>query len=139
LSDANKALVRRWFQEVWNQGRVEVIDELLAQNARIHGLGGDPELRGPALFKPFFFAFRTAFPDIHIDILQIIAEDDYVSVHCRVTGTHKGALQAYVATQRRIQFAGIGIARIQDGKIVEGWNHFDFMELYKQIGATIIP
>ena len=138
MSDANKALVRRWFNEVWNQGRIDTIDELLAPNALIHGLDTANGATGPAAFKPFHTAFRNAFPNIHIEILHAIAEGDYVSAHCRVTGVHQGALQNIQPTQRTIQFAGIAIARIQNGKIVEGWNHFDFMNLYKQIGITTI-
>jgi SnoaL-like polyketide cyclase len=62
MSAENKALVRRWFEEVWNQGRAASIDEMLASDAVVHGLG--PSVRGPSEFKPFQAMYRGAFPDI---------------------------------------------------------------------------
>ena len=66
MSTENKALVRRWFEEVWNQGNASAIEEMLATEGIVHGLG--PDSRGPAGFKPFHAAYRTAFPDVTITI-----------------------------------------------------------------------
>jgi hypothetical protein len=77
----NAALVHRWFEEVWNQGREETIDELFAPNGVTYGLGErDAEVRGPSQFKPFFRNIRAAFPDLHIKILDTVAEGNKVAV-----------------------------------------------------------
>jgi steroid delta-isomerase-like uncharacterized protein len=133
-----KALVRRWFEEVWNKGREDAIDEMFAEDGIAHGLadeaGAEP-LRGAAGFKPFYRNFRSAFPDIEVVVEDTIAEGDRVAARCTVRATHAGDTLGFAATQRPVEIGGITIARISDGKIVEAWNHFDFMKLFQQIGA----
>ena len=136
MSEANKALVRRWFDEVWNQGRVETIDELFAANGVGYGLGDtDAPLHGPAGFKPFVANLRGALPDIHMTIEDIIAADDKVTVRITVEGTHKGAHLGVAPTGRRVRIAGLVVVRIANGQIVEGWNSWDQLGLLRQIGA----
>ena len=136
MSEANKALVRRWFEEVWNQGREETIDELFAANAVGYGLGDtDVTTRGPAEFKIFAKNLRGALPDIHMKIEDSIAEGDKVTVRISVEGTHKGAQLGVAPTGRRIRIAGIVVVRIANGQIVEGWNSWDQLGLLRQIGA----
>jgi steroid delta-isomerase-like uncharacterized protein len=136
MSDANKTLVRRWFDEVWNQGREDTIDELLAATAIAHGLGeGDQPVTGPAQLKPFVRNLRGAIPDIHITIEQIVAEDDWVSCRIAVTGTHTGAGLGVAATGRKIAIGGIVLARVRNGQIAGGWNSWDQLGLLRQIGA----
>jgi steroid delta-isomerase-like uncharacterized protein len=135
----NKALVRRWFEEVWNKGRVEAIDELFAPDGIAHGLAGadGAPLRGPEGFKPFFHAFKGAFPDIEVVVEDVIAEGDKVAARCTVRAKHQGHTLGFAATQRPIEIDGICIARWRDGQIVEAWNNFDFMTMYQQLG--IVP
>ena len=80
MSEDNKALVRRWFEEVWNKGRAEAIEEMFAPDGIAHGLSDDTEnpLRGPAGFKPFHDTFRGAFPDIEVVVEDMIAEGEKV-------------------------------------------------------------
>jgi hypothetical protein len=73
MSAEHKAMMHRWFEEVWNKGRSEAIDELLAADGVVHGLG-PADLRGPAEFKQFHAAYRNAFPDVRIQLDQVIAE-----------------------------------------------------------------
>ncbi|HVG30139.1 MAG TPA: ester cyclase [Pyrinomonadaceae bacterium] len=134
MSDENKAFVRRWFEEVWNKGREEAIDEMFAADGVAHGLGEEP-LRGTAGFKPFFHTFREAFPDVEVVVEDTVAEGDKIAARCRVRATHRGHALGYAATQLPTEFEGICIARIRDGKIVEAWNHFDFMSMHRQLGA----
>ncbi|MBZ5673339.1 MAG: ester cyclase [Acidobacteriia bacterium] len=136
MSEANKALVRRWFEEVWNQGREETIDELFATNAVGYGLGDtDVTTRGPAEFKIFANNLRGALPDIHMKIEDSIAEGDKVTVRLTVEGTHLGGHLGVAPTGRRIRIAGIVVVRIASGQIVEGWNSWDQLGLLRQIGA----
>ena len=132
-----KALVRRWFEEVWNKGRAEAIDEMFAEDGIAHGLADETgaELRGPSDFKLFFHKFRDAFPDIEVVVEDAIAEDDKVAARCRVRATHAGDSLGFAATQRPMEITGIAIVRVKDGKIVEAWNNFDFMTMFQQLGT----
>jgi steroid delta-isomerase-like uncharacterized protein len=129
-------IIRQWFEELWNQGREDTIDRLFAHDGQIHGLP-TPDQRplDPAGFRPFFHRFRGAFPDIHVSIERMVKEHDHVAVHCRVTGTHTGGDLGIPPTGRRVDFYGVCIARASGDRLVEGWNVFDFMTCYQQLGV----
>ena len=137
MSDENRAVIHRWFEEVWNKGREEAIDELFAEDGIAHGLADEAgqALHGPAGFKPFFRKFRDAFPDLQVIVEDCISEGDRVAARCRVRAKHTGEGLGVAATGSPVEFTGMSIVRIRDGKIVEGWNNFDFMRLFQQIGA----
>jgi len=126
----NKALIRRWFEEVWNQGRTELIDELRAPDAIATGLG-----EGEADFKAFHAELRGALPDLVVRIEDMLAAGDRVAVRIVFEGTHLGEIMGVAPTGCKVCFTGISIARIADGKIVEGWNSLDRLGLLRQIGA----
>jgi steroid delta-isomerase-like uncharacterized protein len=136
MSEENKALLRRWFDEVWNNGRADAIEEMFDEYGIAHGLSDDPSnpIRGPKNFRPFHTTFREAFPNMVIVIEDMIAEGDKVVARCSVRGKHEGEFLGKSATQSPIEFTGIAIVRIANGKIVEAWNNFDFMTLHKQVG-----
>ena len=137
MSEENTALIRRWFEEVWNKGREEAIDELFAAEGIAHGLADEAgnALRGPQDFKPFFRKFRSAFPEIEVVVEDTVAEGDKVAARCVVRGKHQSDSLGFAATGQSTEFTGITIVRIENGKIVEAWNNFDFMTMYKQLGA----
>lgn len=137
MSEENKALFRRWFEEVWNQGRTDAIDEMFAVDGIAHGLSDDAEapMKGPGGFKPFHEIFRGAFPDVEVRVEDLIAEGDKVVARCSVNARHSGDHLGFAASNARVSFTGMSIVRIKDGKIVEAWNNFDFMKMNKQIGA----
>lgn len=137
MSEAPVALIHRWFEEVWNQGRTDSIAELLAPDAVIHGLGDDSEVawHGHDGFKEFHAKFRGAFPDIIVTIEDTIQEGDKIVARCSVRGSHTGDALGFAATDAPVAFTGIAIVKIKDGKFVEAWNNFDFMTLYKQLGV----
>jgi steroid delta-isomerase-like uncharacterized protein len=134
----NVATVRRWFEEVWNKGRAEAIDELFAEEGVAHGLaseGGVEGLRGPAGFKVFHQRFREAFPGVEVVVDDAISDGDKVAARCTVRARHEGDALGYRATGRPVEFTGMTFARVRDGKIVEAWNSFDFMSMFEQIGV----
>jgi steroid delta-isomerase-like uncharacterized protein len=137
MSEENKALVRRWFEEVWNRGRAEAIDELFAADGTAHGLADETgaPLRGPAGFKPFFHKLRDSLPDTQVIVEDLVAEGDKVAARCSVRGTHRGDTLGFAATGRAVEFTGICIVRLRGGQIVEAWNNFDFMAMFQQLGA----
>jgi steroid delta-isomerase-like uncharacterized protein len=137
MTAENKELVRRWFEEVWNKGRVEAIREMFSEDGVAHGLSDDAgnTLLGPAAFETFHATFRDAFPDMAITVEDTVSEGDKVAARCSVRGKHTGNSLGFAATQSPVEFTGITIVRIKNGKIVEAWNNFDFMKMYRQLGT----
>jgi len=133
----NEALVRRWFDEVWNKGRGEAIDEMFAPDGVAHGLSDDPSqpMRGPEAFKVFHTMFRQAFPDIIVTVEDTVSEGDKIACRCVVRGKHTGDSLGFAATHSPMEITGMAMVRVKDGKIAEAWNNFDFMKMYKQLGA----
>ena len=125
-------VLRSWFARVWNDGDESAIDELYAPTAVAHGLATSGP--GPEGFKPFFRAFRSAFPNIRIEVTHTVCEGDLCTVHCRVTATNTGTLMDAAATNRPVEFTGMTMARVVNGQIVEGWNSYDFLAMYQQLG-----
>jgi steroid delta-isomerase-like uncharacterized protein len=134
MSAENKVLIRRWFEEVWNKGRASAIDEMATSQTMIHGLG--PVAQDVAAFKQFHAAYRNAFPDVKIQVDDVITEGDKVAVRWSGTGTHSGDGLGFAATSRPVQFSGMTIARVDNGKLVEGWNVFDQLGMMQQLGVV---
>ncbi len=137
MSEDNKRLAQRWFEEVWNQGRIEVIDELLSPEAEGFGLAAaDTKIRGPEQLKPFVRNLRDAFPDMHITIEDSVAEADKVAVRFRVTGTHKGSGLGFPPTGRPISVTGMTIIQFANGQLFHGWNNWDQLGMMEQLGVA---
>lgn len=141
MSEENKALLLRWFDQVWNQGKAEAIDEMLAANGMVFGLAEDPNepVVGPPKFREFHSTFRGAFPDIVVVVEDMVAEGDKVAARCSVRGKHMGDTLGIAATNTPVDFTGIAIVRIDNGMIVEAWNNFDFMRMNTQLGVLTRP
>ena len=134
-------VVRRWFHEVWDEGREEVIDQLMSPDAVAHGLSGSAgaPLVGPQAFKPVFHMFREALGDLEVTVERTVVEGDTCAAYCRVRGRHVGHALGGAPTGKPVEFAGVSIIRVRDGRIVEGWNVFDFLTMYQQIGWAADP
>jgi steroid delta-isomerase-like uncharacterized protein len=131
-----KALVHRWFEEVWNQGREDTIDELLAPDAIVYGLGeSEVPLHGPSEFRVFFHTMRSTFSDFRVNIEDSVAEGDRVAARVVLEGTHDGNGMGVPPTGRQIRVAGIVIIHAADGKLTAGWNTWDQLGLLRQIGV----
>ena len=140
MSEANKAVVRRWFDEVWNQGRESTIDELFPLTGVARGLGeSDTDVHGPAEFRTFASVMRGSLPDIHIRIDDEIAEGDRVAVRITLEGTHSGGSFGVAPSGQRIRVQGIIILRVVNGQIVEAWNSYDQLGFLRQLGALPTP
>ena len=132
-------ILHRWFEEVWNQRREATIDELMADNYVSHGLPGPDgqEVQGREAFKPFFRHYIQAFPDLRITVEDALVDGDRIAVRLSVTGTHTGPGVVAGPTNKPASFTGMCFARIENGKIAEAWNTFDFLSMYKQLGMTL--
>jgi steroid delta-isomerase-like uncharacterized protein len=137
MSDQNKALARRAIEEVFNQGKLNVIDELVASNATFHDAnvpGG--KFTGPEGMKQFVQIYRTAFPDIHITIEDQVAEGDKVVTRWTGRGTHKGDLMGIKPTNKQATVTGTDVERYQNGKVVESWASYDMLGMLQQLGVV---
>jgi steroid delta-isomerase-like uncharacterized protein len=137
MSEANKRLVRNWFEEVWNNRNEAAIETMMNLDCRIHGLGDEDELLiGPEGFKIFYHAFRRAFPDLHVTLHEMIAEGDLVAVRWTVTMTHLGDGLGFPASGRHVSMEGSTIGAVTDGKLSEGWNHMDLTGLFAKLQSA---
>lgn len=138
--EENIQLMRRWFQEVWNESRTQTVHDLLSPNAVAIGQAGSgTEIRGPAEFMLFVESIRAAFPDIRVAIEDAFGAADKVVVRWSATMTHRGDGLGVPATGKAVRIGGITIARINDGQIVEGWDNWDQLAMLEQIGAYKQP
>lgn len=135
-AEQNKAIVRRWFEEVWNRQQSKTIDELLTPDCIVHGLAPEGSGKGPAAFHPFWEKFRGAFPDIRITVEDILAEEDKVAARIVFRGTHEGDHLGPPATGKTVSGTGIIWARLQNGKIAESWNEFDALKIFLATGVV---
>ena len=136
MSQDNKALTERWFEEVWNKGRAEAIREMVTEDLVVHGLSDakGEAIKGVKEFDRFHSQFVNAFPNIQVKVEDLIAEGDKVAARCTVSAKHTGDALGFAPTHADVDFTGIAIVRIKDGKIVEAWNNFDFMKMNRQLG-----
>jgi predicted ester cyclase len=127
--------MERWFEEVWNKGREDAIDEMMSPSTQGHGLKGPDgkEVDGIAAFKSFHRTFHSAFFNIHVKVEETVTEGDRTVARCIVTGLHTGDGLGKPSTGKPVTFHGMSMVRLKDGKIVESWNNFDFMTMYKQL------
>ena len=135
--EENKAIFRRYIEEVWNQTNLEVVDEIFDRYVS-HQPDGSVLERGPEDVKRFMGEFRSAFPDLHSTIEDQIAEGDRVVTRWRMRGTHEGEFRGIAPTGKELEVTGIGIFRFSpEGKVVESWDNFDQLGLMQQLG--VIP
>lgn len=130
----NKAIVRRYIEQVLNEQRLDLAEEFLAENIELHGSGIPP---GMEVVGQWLAAFATAFPDGYTTIEDMVAEDDRVVARTTFNGTHQDEMQGIPATGKTISMPGITIFRLDNGKIAEGWLVNDNLGMMQQLG--IIP
>jgi steroid delta-isomerase-like uncharacterized protein len=136
MAQENSALIRRWFEEVWNNGRMAAIDEMASPDVIGHGQAQHDTVIGREQFRTFAADFRSAFPDLKVTIDYIIEQGDKVVARWTATMTHKGNFLGFAPTGKKATITGTSIQRISGGKIVEGWDNWDQLGLLVQIGAV---
>ena len=136
-TEENKALVRRFVEEFWNEGNMGVADELMAPDVQIHIPTGEiVDLDG---LKSFAGTFRKSFPDWHSTFEELVAEGERVAERWTGRGTHRGELQGIAPTGKRVEAPGSVFYRIVGGKIVEFRGQLDMMSLMQQLGEIPAP
>jgi steroid delta-isomerase-like uncharacterized protein len=138
-AEENKAVARRWFEDLFNTGDLEVADEIIAPDHVNH----DPTLPdippGSEGQKQVVNLYRGAFTNAHISIEDQVAEGDKVVTRWRGSGTHQGELMGVAPTGNQVTITGITINRVSEGKIAESWTNYDALGMMQQIGAVPEP
>jgi predicted ester cyclase len=137
MSEQNKALARKVFEDVQTQGNMSVVDEIVTADY----VGHTPlmEINGPEQAKQFDAVLRSGFSDYKVIVEDQIAEGDKVATRWTMRGTHDGEFQGMAPTGREVEISGMTIFRIANGKLVEGWSIPDLLGLMQQLGAIPSP
>jgi steroid delta-isomerase-like uncharacterized protein len=134
--EKNKAVVRRIFDEIFNQGRLELANELLTPDTEVHVPFEHPG-SGPAALQKIVANLRAGFPDIHLEIDDLVGEGDKVAVAWHSTKqTHLGAYRGLPPTGRAVQVSGLDILRFEDGRVAEFSMHLDELGAVRQMGVV---
>ena len=138
MSEQNKALVRRFLDQVFNNARPEVIDELIADDYVDHS-ASPGQAPGPGGARQIYEMYRTAFPDLRVEIHELVAEADLVVVRATFAGTSQGPLMGAPPTGKPVQIASMVIVRLRDRRFVERWEQMDLLGLMLQLGVVAQP
>jgi steroid delta-isomerase-like uncharacterized protein len=130
-----KAIVQRYYAEVILKGNFTVLGEVVAEGIVAHG-PGFPDIKGRAAFLQSVQGFRAAFPDVQGTLEDVVTEGDRVVVRWTEKGTHQGEYAGRAATGKAMQWTGISIYRLAEGKVVEMWVQMDHLGLLRQLGVV---
>ena len=134
MSEQNKTLARRWFEDLFSRGDLDAANEILSADFLDHLTHEDE--RGLEELKHYVGIYRTAFPDIQDNVEDIVAEGDKVVVRWKSSGVHQGEFMGVAPTGRRVTFTGMRLFRIAENKIVESWVNIDERGLQEQLDAV---
>lgn len=134
MSKQDNITAQEQFGEAVNTGNLEAIRDLMAPNVVDHDPAPD---QGPGVqgFIDFFTGFRSAFPDLHVEVEHLVADEESVAFAYTVTGTHQRDFLGVPPTGRPIKARGMQISRFENGKTVERWGSSDVLGIMQQIGA----
>ena len=135
MSEQNKTLVRRWFEDLFSRGDLDAANDILSADFVDH-LPREEE-RGIEELKHYVSSYRTAFPDIQDSVEDIVAEGDKVVVRWTSRGTHQGEFMGVAPTGRHVTFTGMRLFRIAENKIAESWVNIDERGLQEQLGTAL--
>ena len=135
--EARKELVRRFYDEAWDAGQLEVIDELFADDYVRHDLRPTDPLPGPAGMRRVTADFRAAFPDLRFAVELLVGEGDYVVGRWTAAGTHTGRWGGVEPTGKHAELTGVNVFRFEGDKVKELWNYRDDLGLLEQLGARV--
>ena len=135
----NRQIVQRFIDECWNQGNLNTVMELVANDCRYHDPVFPSLTSGAENIKNHIQTCRSGFPDLRFTIDDTIAERNEVVIHWTGAGTHKGQFLGMPPTNKKASVTGTSIFRIEGGKIVEEWASWNLMSMMEQLGITMAP
>ena len=137
-AEENKAVVRRFFEELLSTDNLAMADEILSPGFRFY-FAGSPDPMDLESYKEFLMARRAAFPDRRFVVEDMIAEGDKVSARFTMRGTHKGELRGIAPTGREVTMTGIDMIRLWEGRMVEDRVEVDQLGMMQQLGVIASP
>jgi len=135
-TEQNKAIIRRWIDEGWNKGNLAVVDELYTANVVQHDPSSPMPVTSSAALKGYVSTFRTAVPDLHFTVDDLLAEGDKVLWRFTSHGTQKGPLGPIPPTGKTATITGMVLFRFENGKVAEAWVNVDMLSLLQQLGVV---
>lgn len=127
---STSTLLQQWYDEVWNKANEGFIDQMMHKDVIVHGLDPVGTTHGIENFKTFYKNFRESFPDVHVEVTPLVNDEESATVYCHVSAKHvKG---------NNVSFTGLCVGKYRNGKLVEGWNNFDFLKMYQQLGHRLV-
>jgi steroid delta-isomerase-like uncharacterized protein len=136
MSNANKQIIRREFEQILNEGNDAVLDELIDQDYVLYDPTAPAPWRGPNGLRQSLEPFRTAFPGLRVRVEDQVAEGDKVATRWIFTGRHDGEFFGIPPTGKQVEITGISIERVAGGRIVEDRMELDALGLMRQLGAV---
>lgn len=137
MSEDNKNLIRRVFDEVWNRSDLSLVDEVYASDYVAHVAGAPRDIVGPEQFKQFVALHGVLTSDLSFRIEDQITEDDRVATRWLATTTPASGLVNIPGEGQEVQVTGISVHRMADGKIAESWDNWDILTIYQALGADV--
>jgi predicted ester cyclase len=134
MSDDLAARYRRFYEEAWERGRLEMVDEFIAPGILDHHPGEETPTVGRDHVRQGILAVRAGFPDLRFTFEDVIVAGDKLVGRSTWRGTHRGPFLGAAPTGRRIAFSGIEIVRFEDGKVIEHWGMYDYLGAMRQLG-----
>lgn len=137
-TETNKAIIVRMAQQVWNEGRIDLVEEFFAEDY-VQVVVGQPPETGYELVRQAVALARDAYPDFQLSIDEQVAEGDRIAAHWTMTGTHEGEYYGIPPTGKQVKHSGATFYRLSNGRIAEVWFLADTMALMQQLGAIPTP
>jgi predicted ester cyclase len=134
--DDNRRLIERYYDELWNQWRFDLLDLLISPSIKFHGSVG-VSVEGLDGFRGYMRLIRSAFPDFHNTVEDLVAENGLVAARLSYRGTHRGPIFGVEPTGKAIRYEGLALFRIAGGKIVEGFVLGNVVHLLAQLGIDL--
>lgn len=137
-TEKNKAIARRFYDEMLNEGKIEIVNDLIGDNYVEHEEtpGIPPTKEG---VKQWAKMMRNAFPDLKVEVEDMIAERDKVVIIGRMRGTHRGELFGNKGSGRKLNLPFVDVGRFQDGRAVEHWGYSDTLKMVEQLQLDLSP
>jgi predicted ester cyclase len=134
MSEANRALVYEWFEQVWNRKSESAIDRLFHPQGKAHGFpDSDKFVVGPEGFKPVHRSFCGAFPDLSIEVQDVLVEGDRAAIRWKTIMTHTGDHLGIPATGKKVELAGSAFIITDGHQILEAWNIMDLGAMFQKL------
>jgi predicted ester cyclase len=141
MTTPKDTILHRWYEEVWHKGNASAIDEMFDPDVRIHGLidAYGNEVSSAEDFKRFHQTFLNVFSDTRVIVEETVSEGDKLVARCVVKQTHTGEGLGISPTNKALEYTGMCMVRLEGGKIVEAWNNFDYLTMFRQLGVASFP